>query len=93
MAIAGDVAAGIAYLSSVVALALLIFAWNTWRRIRDPRLAWLMAAFAVFALKSFTVGYSIANATLEHELLEVVDVTGDLLTITFLAVPIVWKPR
>jgi len=92
MALAGDVAAGIAYLSSIVGLALFVFAANTWRRVRDPRLWFLAGAFGVFALKSFTVGYSLANATLAHETLEVVDVTGDLLTVGLLAIPIVWKP-
>lgn len=93
MTVAGDVGAGIAYLSSVLGLGLFVFAWNTWRRVRDPRLWFLASAFAVFALKSFTVGYSLANATVEHEMLEVVDVTGDLLTVALLAIPIVWKPR
>ena len=90
---AHDIAFAVSVLSGLISLGLLTFAIRAYRRSQEGALAFVAGAFTVFAIKSFVVAYALRTGVVEHELLELIDAIGDLATIFFFLVPILWPAR
>jgi hypothetical protein len=80
--------AGFSLLSGLIALGLLVFAVNAYRRSRDNSFAFLAGAFTLFAIKSFVVAFALWTNAITHPALEFVDAAGDLGTIFLILAPV-----
>lgn len=89
----GGLSVGFSSVSGVLSLALFLIAVRTYRQERNPALAFVAGAFLIFALKSFLVAYAVAYHSIEHPALEFIDGVGDMTTIAFLTLPILWPRR
>jgi hypothetical protein len=88
-----NLSVGFSVLSALISIGLLGLAVGALRGTRNPNLGFLVAAFAVFALKSLIVAYAIWTEAIAHETLELVDGAGDLITVLLIASPLVWPRR
>ncbi|MGQ0536172.1 MAG: DUF7471 family protein [Methanobacteriota archaeon] len=88
-----DIAVGFSALSGLISAGLLVLAFAGWRRTRDRRLAFVAAAFTIFAAKSFVVAYSTLSGFLEHSEVEFVDAVADLATVLLLVTPLFLPQR
>lgn len=74
-------------LVGLVCLALLLLGVAAFRRTRNRKLLWLVAAFALFTIKSFLTSWALWAETIGHEYLELVMSLFDLGIVGMLVAP------
>lgn len=94
MAVPSDtgLSAGLAFAAGIVSTLLLVLAARTYRQTREANLLFVVAAFAVFTLKSFFDSLVIYTEIIDHHPLELIDTVANLATLFLLVTPILW-PR
>lgn len=81
---------------SVVTVAMLFLtglALRSWRRSGNARLAFVAAAFGLFAFKSALTAYALFTGAVPHEALELLNSVFDLGIAALLIAPILLPPR
>jgi heme/copper-type cytochrome/quinol oxidase subunit 4 len=89
MAHPGEITASvIVFVVSAIALLLTFIAFRAMRRTESRRLRFVVAAFALFAVKGVVVGTALLTEAIQHEHLEVVSAVFDLAVVALLFYPI-----
>jgi len=70
-----------------ISLGLCVLALSALRRTGNRKLAWVAAAFAVFAAKGLVTALALAYHRVAHEHLELIGSGLDLLVVALLVVP------
>ncbi len=83
------VAGALVFVAAAVALVLCMIAFRAQRRTGSRGLTFLVAAFALFALKSVLVGIALLTEIVGHQHLEVVSAAFDLAILGLLIWPII----
>ena len=86
-------AVGLIAAVAVVSLALTLLAVAARRRTGNRKLSFVVAAFAVFFLKSVVTAYSVATDAIHHEDLELLGSLGDLAIVLLLVAPFLAPSR
>lgn len=72
---------------ALVSLVLTVLALRAWRRRDNPKLLFVVAAFALFFVKGTLTAWSLFTGTIAHETLEVLLSGFDLLILMLLVTP------
>lgn len=85
-----DLAFAFLIASGIVSAILFVFAIRAYRRTRNPAMAFVVAAFMVFGIKSLLVAYGLRTNAIEHTSLEFIDAIGDMAVLILFVIPILW---
>lgn len=77
--------------ASAITLVLTAMAAAAWRRTRNGKLLWVMAAFALFCLKGVATAAALAYHAVGHEHLELIGSGFDLVIVALLIGPFVFR--
>jgi hypothetical protein len=84
----GSLAPVVISIVGAVCVMLVIIGIGAWRRTGENRLLWLVAAFSLFAVKSFLNAWALTTGAIQHEHLELVSSLFDLAIVACIVAPL-----